>query len=253
MARQGFDYGEKPVTGGKSFKNPAEGKHPARLRSVIHLGIFQEEFKGKLKDPAPYVCAVFELKDDGDFNEDGTPMSYSKTFPLRDGDKSFLTKFLNALDKEEKSTGFDDLIGACCELDLTGSEEKGDDGLPKYINLTNDGISTLHPKLAAITEELSVKGVGHVKFADLTKEAVLELHPIRDVANILLSENHHSYVGSKAEAIIAEIRKEDKDFAVRKASDEKPAAKGKPAANSAPAANEPPSNPPAALAADEEF
>lgn len=254
MARQGFDYGAEPVSGGgKNFKNPEVGLHAARLKSVIHLGLFSETFGKELKPPAPYVCAVWELKEDTDIDEDGNPLTYSKVFPLREGDKSFLTKFLKAHDPKELAAGFSDMIGAPVQLDLKAGKEQNEDGTPKYVNLGADGVTELHAKLIPITPSLVNEGVGHVKFVDLTKEAILELHPIRDVAGILLSENHHSYVGSKAEAIIAEIRKENKDFAIRKASDDKPAAKGKPAANSAPEANEPPSTPPVALDADEEF
>lgn len=252
MARAGFDYGGvAPVTGGKSFVNPVVGKHVARLRSLIHLGMFADEFKGKRKDPAPYVCAVFELKEEHDVDGDGQPLVFRKTFPLRDGDKGFLTKFMNALDKDGTATGFDDFIGRQCELDLKGSDETGDDGLPKYINLPVDCISSVHPKLAQLTEELSVKGAGHVKFDAITKEAILELHPIVDVADILLSEHNSSYAANPtAVAAIAEIRKENPDFAVRKASD----AKGKPAAAAAankPAAN--PATPPPDLDPDENF
>lgn len=241
-----FDYGAEPVSGGKSFKNPTTGKHMALLRSIIHLGQYAEEFKGKVKAIAPQVVAIFELKEDDDFEEDGsTPLTIAKQFPLRKGDKAFLTKFENVF-LREGDTGLHDFIGRPCELDLTGSKELGEDKLPKYINV--GAVTALHPKLAKTVGELSVKGVGHCKFKDLTKEAIEELHPIRDVADVLLSERNESYRGSKVEAIIAAIRKENPEFAVRKAGDAKPQSQ-----EEQPDSPDTPENPPAALSADEEF
>ena len=239
-----FDYGASPVeAGGGSFKRAEVGKHAARLRSVIHLGMFEEEFKGKKKAPAPQVVAVFELKEEGDFDEDGTtPLTISKDFALRKGDKSFLTKITKALDPDGTATGFDDLIGRCCEVEIVGSKQKNEDGTPKYVNF--GGISSLHPKLAAITEELQVEGAGHCRFEQLTKEAVLELHPIIEVADILMQGLN--YAGSSAESAIAEIRTENEDFGTRKAASDD---SNKPEA----ASERPASTPPAALADDEEF
>lgn len=243
----GFNYGAEPVSGGKSFKNPEVGKHQARLRSIIHLGLFQETFQGKLKDVAPQVVAVFELKEDHDFEEDGTtPLTFSKTFPLRTGEKSFLTK-MEKVFMQPGDTGFESWIGRVCELDLKGSKELGEDKKPKYINF--DIISSLHPKLAAICPELAVQGSGHCEFANLTVDAIKELHPIREVADILLSQYNQSYAGSHVEKLIAEIRKDNPTFAVRKASDDKPQ-QAEPEGSTTPA---PSATPPAQLDEDESF
>lgn len=238
-----FDYGASPVeAGGGNFKRAEVGKHAARLRSIIHLGMFEEEFKGKKKTPAPQVVAVFELKEENDFEEDGTtPLTISKDFALRKGDKSFLTKITKALDPDGTASGFDDLIGRCCEVEIVGSKQKNDDGTPKYVNF--GGISSLHPKLAQITEELQVAGAGHCRFDQMTKDAVLELHPIIEVADILMKGIN--YIGSPAEAAIAEIRKEDDKFATRQPKSD--------SENSAPESPSTPSEPPASLAEDEEF
>lgn len=242
-----FDYGAEPVSTGKAFQNPEPGKHAARIRSIIHLGMFQEDFKGKLKESCPQVVVVFELKDDNDVSETGEPLETFKTFPLKKGDKAFLTKFQKAVDPKGLCKGFDDFIGRCVEVTLEGSKELGDDGKPKYVNFKE--LSELHPKLAAVTDELTVKGAGHVKFADLTRAAIEELHPLLHVADILLSQHNSSYKGSKAEAIVAEIRKDNKEFAVRKAGDAKPA----PVDTDEPAAPSKPATPPAELDANEEF
>jgi hypothetical protein len=133
-----------------------------------------------------------------------------------------MTKFIKALDPKGEAKGFDDLIGAPCTVNCKGGKDKNEDGTPKYINF--GGISAMVPKLAAITDELAVPGVGHVRFPDLTKEAVLELNPIREV-NMILMEGEN-YSGSKAEEIVNAIREENPDFAVRKKKTEEGEDKG---------------------------
>ena len=220
MAYEGFDYGtnEEIKEPGGDYKNPTEGDHSARLRSLIHVGMYREEFNGEKKKPFPQVIAIFELKEDDDFEEDGvTPLTISKSFPLKKGDRAFCTKFLAALDPGKKAKGFDDVIGAACTITCKGGKEKNEDGTPKYINF--GGISGLPAKFAAMLEPLAVKGVGHVPFDKITKAAILELNPIREVNMILMESENYS--GSKAEEIINEIRKDNKDFAVRKKKEEK--------------------------------
>ena len=219
MAYEGFDYGtEHEIKDpGGDFKNPTEGDHSARLRSLIHVGMYRETFNGQLKKPFPQVIAIFELKEDDDFEEDGvTPLTISKSFPLKKGDRAFCTKFLAALDPQKKAKGFDDCIGAACTVTCKGGKEKNDDGTPKFINF--GGMSGLPAKFAAMLEPLTVEGVGHVPFDSITKEAIFELNPIKDVNMVLMkSEN---YQGSSAEAIINEIRRDNPDFATRKKKDD---------------------------------
>lgn len=228
MAREGFDYGtpEDIIEPGSDYKQPSVGDHAARLRSIIHAGMYREEYNGKLKKPFPEVIAIFELKEDDDFEEDGvTPLTISKSFPLKKGDRAFMTKFLSALDPQGTATGFGDLIGNACTVSCKASKDKNEDGSPKYVNF--GGLSGLPAKFAAMLEPLAVEGVGHVPFNQLTKAAILELNPILEVNKILMhSEN---YSGSKAEEIINEIRKENPDFAERKKKDETEGAKEKPA------------------------
>lgn len=215
MAYDNFDYGtdHEIKEPGIEFKNPAEGDHSARLRSLIHVGMYRETFKNEKKKPFPQVIAIFELKEDDDLEDDGvTPLTISKSFPLKKGDKAFMTKFLAALDPQKKAKGFDDIIGAACTVTCKGGKEKNEDGTPKYINFGN--IAGLPAKFAAMMEPLTVAGVGHVPFDQITKEAILELNPIREV-NMILMESEN-YKGSKAEGIINSIRKDNPDFAVRK-------------------------------------
>ena len=216
---EGFDFGtdEEIKDPGEDFKQPEEGDHSARLRSIVHVGMFRETFNGEKKKPFPTVIAVFELKEDTDFEDDGvTPLTMSKVFPLKKGDRAFMTKFLAALDPKGAAKGFDDVIGAACTITCKGGKEKKDDGTQKYINF--GGIAGLPAKFASMLEPLAVKGVGHCRFPDITKEAILELSPVREVNMILMQGEN--YAGSKAETIINEIRKDNPDFAVRKKKDE---------------------------------
>lgn len=230
MAYEDFDYGteEDVKAGGGNFKNPKVGTHNAVLRSIIHLGLFRETYQGDVKAPAPQVCAIFELKGKEDFEEDGeTPLTISKQFPLKKGDKAFMTKFLKALDPSGKAKGFGDVIAAPCQVEVKAGKEKNEDGTPKYVNFGEiSGIpeDTLDLLQEAGKLDLKVEGVGHVSFPDLTKEAILELHPIRDVANCLMKGE--KFANSKAEEIIAEIRKDNADFAKPKAKSDEGKEKG---------------------------
>ncbi len=217
MARENFDYGtEEQVSEGGGFKQPEVGPHCARVRSLIHCGLFCEMFKGKgqapkVKKPAPEVVAVFELKEEVDFQEDGvTPLTISKAFPLKLGDKAFWPKFLNICDPDEKAAGMDDLIGAPCMVEIKPGKELNDDGSPKYVNF--GGVAAMPKKFAAQVEPLvEGLGVGHVRFEDLDEAAIRELNPVLEVANILMKGE--KFKGSKAEQVIAEIRKENPNFA----------------------------------------
>lgn len=244
----GFDFGADVPSAGNNFKNASVGNHAARLRSIIHLGMVADTFEGKPKPPAPFVVAIFEAKEDEDLNEDGTPIRVTKEFALRKGDRAFLTKFMKAALTPEEFTqyeagvlkgGFDDFIGRGFSIDMKGSKEKNDDGTPKYTNV--DGIGALNKKLLAITPELSIKGVGHVPFAKLTKEAVLEIPPYL-VRKYLMQST--GYEGSPAQRAVQEILKSDPKAFSAKDSDPKDDAPAK----SAPAEVAPP-----AVDANQEF
>ena len=226
-----FDYGAEPVeSAGKDFKDPSIGPHSARIRSIIHMGVFEEEFQGKKKAPAPIVSVIFELKDEEDFEDDGeTPLEVHKMFSLRKGDKAFLTKFIKAIDPKGEKSGFDDFIGLPCQIDMVQGKEKKAGSGEHYVNF--GGVTGMLKKLADITDPLTVEGVGHVSFENLTKEAIMELHPISEVANTLMQGLN--YQGSGAQAIIDEIRAENPEFAKRKPKDGEGAAE-KPADKPAP-------------------
>lgn len=232
-----FDYGAEVATNtGGGFKNPAVGAHTARLVSLIHLGNYQERFGKDLKDACNEVLAVFELKDEEDFEEDGvTPLYISKPFPLKSDPKSFMNKLINALDADGSADGFDDLINRPCQIEVSGSKELNDDGLPKYVNFA--GISSMLPKFAKFVEE-AIGGVGHVKYADMTTEAILSMTSFQ-VQDYLVGDGTNpkgginlSFKGSKAEELLAEIRVDNPTFGMKKekSDDDKTKAKETPKA-----------------------
>ena len=224
MARVGFDYGgEVPAKAGSSFKQPEVGETTARVKSIIHIGHYAKVWKGKKNAPAPYVVVVFELH--GNFEDDGeTPIDSSISFALKSGEKSTLTKFLDAIDPKGVTTGFNDCIGLPISLNLKAGKDKNEDGAPKYVNIA--GMSAVAASLlklpqATLEEVLppvKCPGVGHVAFKDLTKEAILELNAYLHVAGIL--EKSESFKGSAAEAVLAAIRKEDPEYGKTDKTDE---------------------------------
>lgn len=248
----GVDNSEIP-SGGGTFKNPEVGDHTAILRSLIHCGVYREEFKGEKKPAAPEVVAIFELKGKNNFEEDGeTPLTLAKPFPIKKGDKAFVTKFRKALDPEGTAKSFDDLIGRPCTVSAKGSKDKGDDGKPKYINFGGIGGITTDSEVLEFMEakgllSLQVEGVGHCRFEDLTKDAIMELNPVLHVADIVMKAEN--YEGSKAQEIINEIRKENPDFAKRKPKDDSGSGDDSTSSND----NTPAPPPPADLDDQQEF
>lgn len=247
-----FDYGVDDSElggGGSSFKNPEVGEHNAVLRSLIQCGRFRESFKGELKDPAPQVVAIFELKGEDNYEEDGTtPLTIAKTFPLKKGEKAFVAKFRKALDPNNKCKSFPPMIGLPCMVSASGSDATGEDGKPKYINFGGMSALTTNKQMLAFMEtsgllSLEQPGVGYVDFNEMTKEAILELNPILHVADIIMKGE--AYEGSKAQEIIEEIRKENPDFAKRKPKE----GDDKKAGDTTP----PPPPPPSDLDEDQEF
>lgn len=218
MSREGFDYGAEPVKGAGGFKQPEVGETTGRVRSIIHLGTYEKVWKGKKQAPAPFVAVIFELH--GQFEDDEeTPLTTSIAFPLKKGnEKAAMIKFLNAVDPKEETSGFGDCITRPLSLNMEGSKEKDEDGKPKYVNCKSisavpASILKMKPELLAeVLPALKEEGVGFVKFEDMTKEAMLELNPYLHIN--LIMEKATNFKGSKAESILAEIRKEDPKFGI---------------------------------------
>lgn len=227
-----FDFGADLAesAGGLSFENPKVGTHAARLRDIIHLGCIGDS-RYPDKEPSNRAVAVFELKEDEDkHSQTGDPLLFPYMFNLVKGDNSFLnSKLLPALlTQEDIKTGavksFDDMIGKGCQLELSGSkdtykDEKTGEELPKYINLK--GISSLHHKLAAITDDLVGGGLGHVRLKDFNKECIEPLNMFMHIQEGIMKSVEWKEGTHPAIPIIEEIRKERPNFAKPKAKDDK--------------------------------
>lgn len=221
-----FNFGADPIQSGGTLKQAAPGQHEARILGIVHLGMFEDEFQGKKKPAAPFVCALLELKsgeDEGGTNEDGTPIVVHKSFPLKKGDRAFLNSFMKAILSSEElrqyeagvlEGGFEDFIGRPVLVEMEGGKKKNDDGTPAYTNVKS--IVKMPPKLAKLCDELENE-VGHVTLDDMTKEALYSVPPFEIYGKLELSVN---YPGSKAEEVLEEIREENPDFGTKKAKDD---------------------------------
>lgn len=229
MARN-FDAGaEIAAAGGIVFKNPEVGDHESVITGIIHVGSFEDHFKkgGKvdIKKPVNYVLVRATLMGDADLNEDGSRMEQWTAVALKQGDKATLTKLLNAVDPKELLGGFDDFIGQVFTVSMVGDERggKNEDGTFKYVNWK--GFSGCPDKLKKIVlaqvEEEGIPMLGHVKFADITKE-VLDAIPAHIVRQYYLNEGNGknvSIAGTAVEAIIKEARAADPEWKAKKASE----------------------------------
>lgn len=246
-----FDYGADPISTGGNLKQAAVGAHEARLSGIIHLGLYEDEFKGKKKPAAPFVCALFELKsgeEGGGVNEDGTPIVMHKTFALKKGDKAALTKFMEVFLTPEElrlykagalQGGFEDFIGKPVQITAVGSDATNEDGSPKYVNIGE--LSKLPAKFAAMVDELEGEPIGHITLANYTEEALRALPPFEIYGKL---EQALNFSGSKADEVLRAVRAQDPEFAKQKAKTESSAP--------APAASEPVA-PPSDLQDDEDF
>lgn len=230
MARKNFNAGaEVAATEGVNFVNASVGAHSSVLSGVIHLGNYQDVFtKGgvsETKKPCNWALAIFTLMGKKDLNEDGTRIRTFKPFPLKNGDKAWMTRILDAVDPNEVAGGFDDVIGNICSVTMTGSDETGEDGLPKYVNF--GGVSAENEEMAEIiaarAEAEGLENVGHIQFDAITED-IMKIIPAHYIRQYLLSEGKGSslnFKGSKAEEVFNAIRAEDANFAKKKESDKK--------------------------------
>lgn len=222
-----FDFGADPVQSGGNLAQAAVGQHEARLLGVVHLGMYEDVFRGEVKPAAPFVCALFELKsgaDEGGVNEDGTPIIVHYSFPLKRGDRSNLTKFMKAVLTPDEfkqyeanvlDSSFGELVGRAVLLDMEGSKKKDDNGDPMYTNVA--GMSRMPAKLEKLCDELENEPIGHVTMSNMTEAAVKAIPVFELYGKMQLAIN---YPGSKAEEVIEKIREEDPDFGTQKESED---------------------------------
>ncbi len=218
----GFDFGADPITGGGNLKQASPGPHEARIKGILHLGIFEDEHKGQKKPAAPYVYVLCEIKDDEDNpqrNEDDSPICVGRSFPLKKGDRASLTGFMKAVLTPEElaqfmagtlSGGFGDLIGRAVQIEMVAGKT-ADDGT-QYTNLKT--FTAMTSKAKKLVEELETPAVGHITMDQHTEETLRHL-PAFEIYTRM--ENSHNFPGSAAEAALLSIRKDDPEFGTKRA------------------------------------
>lgn len=212
---EGFDYGGEVAETSGGYKNPDVGSRNARLYGLLRLGTFREKFKKTIKDPAPEAVAIFHLLGKNDKMDDDSPMFFTKPFPLKKGDKSFLHgTFIPAFGGMAKHKGFHTMINGLFSLKLKGGKEKNDDDTPKYINfdtmseISEDMLELANdsPKYAALENP-----VGFLTEDQLTEEALKLLHPTREFYGILMQTEEYQAGTHPCQELITKIFEEDKE------------------------------------------
>lgn len=223
MSATDFDYGGEVAEVVSKFKNPEEGEREARLYGLIRLGTFQEEFKGQKKPAAPQAVAIFHLLGENDKLDDGEPMFFTKTFPLKKGDKSFLhAKFIPAMGGMSRHKGFGTMINELTTVNLVGGKDKNEDGTPKYINFKSMAAITdrMRKMLDADPELAPLENpVGFLREDQLTKEALEFLHPTREFAKILMNTEEFLAGTHPCQELIQSIYDENPERYTAKAKD----------------------------------
>lgn len=188
-----FDYGGEVAESTGKFKKATVGTRNARLYGLMRLGTYCEVHEGVEKEPAPQVVSIFHLLGKEDVSEDGEPMFFNKTFPLKKGEKSFLHRagngFISAFGGLTKNKGFGDMINKLFSLNLKGSKKLDDDGKPKYTNfgsMSEIAEETLELLEASGKYAALENPVGFLTESQLTEEALMMLHPTMEFAGILM-------------------------------------------------------------------
>ncbi|AHN84687.1 hypothetical protein PV_036 (endogenous virus) [Gutovirus Vc1] len=220
-----FDYGGEVAEVVSKFKAATVGSRNARLFGLLRLGTFQETFKGELKQAAPQAVAIFHLLGKEDKMDDGSAMFFTKPFPLKKGDKSFLhSKFIPAFGGMAKHKGFGTMTNCMFSLKLKGGKEKNEDGTPKYVNF--DSMAEISEDMLEMAEQMPQfaaleNPVGFLTEGELTKEALEMLHPTREFAGILMKTQEYLAGTHPSQSLIEEIYNADKERYTIKAKDKK--------------------------------
>lgn len=208
-----FDYGGEVAEIVSNYKNPEEGEREARLFGLLRVGTFSEEFKGTKKAPAPQAIAIFHLLGENDKLDNGEPMFFTKTFPLKKGDKSFLhSKFIPAMGGMSRHKGFGTMINELTTVTLTGGKEKNEDGTPKYINFGAMAAVTERMRKMLEADETCAAldtAFGFLREDQLTKEALEHLHPTREFAGIVMKTEEFLAGTHPCQELIQSIYDED--------------------------------------------
>lgn len=194
MSDMGFDYGGEVAETTGGFKQPDVGTRNARLYGLLRLGTFKESFtkggKTTVKAAAPEAIAIFHMLGKADKLDDGSPMFFTKPFPMKKGEKSFLhSTFIPAFGGMSKHKGFGTMINCITSLKLKAGKQMNDDGTPKYVNF--DTISELGEDMLELIDGAAQYAplenpVGFLREDQLTREALEMLHPTREFYGILM-------------------------------------------------------------------
>lgn len=225
MSQDGFDYGGEVAETVSKFKQPKVGVRNARLYGLLRLGTFSESFnnngKVEIKAPAPQGIAIFHMLGKEDKMDDGEPMFFTKSFPFKKGEKSFLhSKFIPAFGGMAKHSGFPSMVNNLFSLKLKGGKDVNDDGTPKYVNF--DAMSEVAEDMLELIESSPQYAalespVGFLTEATLTKEALEMLHPTREFAGILMETQEFKAGTHPSQALIQAMYDENTErYTVKK-------------------------------------
>lgn len=220
-AVEGDDWDETSGSGGEFFKLPT-GKYIGRIRSVISLGQVQFTFNKVLDDKATsalgLVIEVWSYKIKGEklkITCEQPAIVYHVMKALNGNPKANYTKTKKALGVKTP----DQFKGMAVGIELFTSD--------KGYMYVQGALTSLGLAEAKATPKLTAKGHAIPNLDMMTKEALLDLNPITQVKDYVL--NAVNLEGTKAESIIAKIRKDKPEFAKLSGGkkDEKPKGKAK--------------------------
>lgn len=126
---------EAPTT---NYAPPAPGTFTARLVALIDLGTQQSTYEGEAKS-AKKILFKFEILDDENRRDDGSPHTLSKRFTASLHERAALRKFLEAWRGKpfspDELRGFDlkNLLGQPCLLGIVNTEKEA----RTYANLSS--------------------------------------------------------------------------------------------------------------------
>ena len=146
-------------TGGSTIEPMEAGAYPARIVIVADIGVQQQSFQGKEKEPRQEILITYEFLDefmkDEDGNEDtGKPRWLSENFALHslEVDRAKSTTRYNSLDPKGQFDGdFTQMIGLPCIVTVTESPDKKDPN--KFWNNIG-GVTSMREKEATKAPEL---------------------------------------------------------------------------------------------------
>lgn len=114
-----------PFGSKKEYKLVPAGNHVARVYSIIHLGVIEEEYMGETKE-MDKVRISFELPNETEVFKEGEepkPFSISQEYTLSMGEKANLRKLVEGIlggpvEEQEEGFGVSSLMGKTCLLNV---------------------------------------------------------------------------------------------------------------------------------------